>query len=93
MKAMEITPTSKKELKDAVTTPLRGTNEVIYNWFEGKIHKGDRYAKVSYRYRRDKLKIEITYWQDGRNCAIETSSMCSSYKGLVNKVANFLNLK
>lgn len=93
MKAMAITPTSKKELKDAVTSTLTSTGEVFYNWFQGEIRKGDRYAKVSYWYQRDKIRIQVTYWQDGKSCAIETASMCSSYKGLVSKVANFLSLK
>ena len=93
MKATAITPKSKKEIKDAVTSIRTSTGEVFYNWFEGEIRNGDRYAKVSYWYQRNKIKIQITYWQDGKSCAIETASMCSSYRVLVSKVANFLNLK
>lgn len=93
MKAMTITPTSKSEIMNAVSSILQSTGETYYNWFVGDIRKGDKYARVTYWYQRDKIKIQVTYWQDGKSCAIETASCCSSYKGLVSKVAKFLNLK
>lgn len=93
MKAMVITPTSKKELNDAVSQTTQVTGETFYNLFEGEIRNGDRYAKVSYWYERNKYVIQVTYWQDGKDCAVETASRCSSYRGLVSKVSKFLNLK
>lgn len=93
MEAMTITPTSKKELKEAVSSTIQVTGETFYNWFEGKIRKGDKYAKVSYWYERNRCIIQVTYWQDGKDCAVETASRCSSYRGLVSKVAKFLCMK
>lgn len=93
MKATTITPTSKKELTVAVTGTLASNGETYYNWFNGDIRKGDRYARVHYWYERNKCVIQVTYWQDGKDCAVETASRCSSYRGLVSKVSKFLNLK
>lgn len=93
MKAMTITPTSKKEIIEAVSTTEQITGQTFYNWFEGEIRNGNRYAKVSYWYDRNKCIIQVTYWQDGKDSAIETASRCSSYRGLVSKVSKFLNLK
>ena len=93
MKATTITPTSKKELNDAVSYTKPATGETYYNWFDGYIRKGDRYARVSYWYQRNRCIIQVTYWQDGKGCAVETESRCSTYRGLVSKVAKFLNLK
>lgn len=93
METKTITPTSKKELKDAVTCILASSGETFYNWFKGDIRKGDRYARVTYWYEGHNLKILITYWRDGFECAVEYASTCTSHRSLVSKVAKFLNLK
>ena len=37
METKTITPTSKKELKDAVTCILASSGETFYNWFKGDL--------------------------------------------------------
>ena len=91
MEEKKITLTSKAELINAVSSIY--FDERIYNRFYGEIRKGERYVKVDYLNMRDKVRIEVTYWRDGTSHGIQTASHCSSYKGLVSKVANFLNLK
>ena len=89
MKANIITPTTKAELKAAITSRLDGYS---YNHFTGDIRKGDKYANVRYYYTGHKITIEITYWQDGIYYAIENASNCSTPTGVANKVAKFLGL-
>lgn len=85
-----LTPTSKKEIKDAITSRLDGYS---YNYFNGDIRKGDKYASLHYYFIGNKITIQITYWQDGIDHAIETASNCSTPTGVANKVAKFLDLK
>ena len=85
-----ITPTSKKELKAALTSELNGRS---YNYFKGEIRKEDKYVKIHYYFVRNKITIQILYWQDGIDHAIEAASNCSTLTGVVNKVAKFLDLK
>lgn len=85
-----ITPTSKKELKAALTSKLDGYS---YNYFKGDIRKGDRYARVHYYFTGYKITIQITYWQDGIDKAVDYASNCSTPTGVANKVAKFLNIK
>lgn len=81
---------SKKEIANAVTDSLfKGE----FNYFEGDIRNGNRYARVSYCHlNNNKLYIQVTYWEDGKDIAVEYASHCSSARGLTNKVAKFLNL-
>jgi type IV secretory pathway ATPase VirB11/archaellum biosynthesis ATPase len=85
-----LTPTSKKEIKDALTSKLDGRS---YNYFQGEIRKGNKYVNVHYYFTGNKVTIQITYWQDGIDYAIETASNCSTPTGVANKVAKFLDLK
>ena len=82
---------SKREIKEAVTSSLvKGR----FNYFEGDIRKDNRYARVSYWHSgNNKLHIQITYWEDGKDTAVEFASNCSTASGLTNKVAKFLNVK
>ena len=41
----------------------------------------------------NRIQIQITYWQDGKERAVEPASYCSTPAGVTNKVAKFLNLK
>jgi hypothetical protein len=85
-----LTPTSKKEIKDALTSKFDGRS---YNYFQGEIRKGNKYARLYYYFTGNKITIQITYWQDGIDYAIETASNCSTPTGVANKVAKFLDLK
>lgn len=85
-----LTPTSKKEIKDALTSKFDGRS---YNYFQCEIRKGNKYARLYYYFTGNKITIQITYWQDGIDHAIETASNCSTPTGVANKVAKFLDLK
>lgn len=85
-----LTPTSKKEIKDALTSKLNGRS---YNYFNGDVRKGNKYARLYFYFTGNKITIQITYWQDGIDHAIETASNCSTPTGVANKVAKFLDLK
>ena len=85
-----LTPTSKKEIKDALTSKLDGRS---YNYFQGEIRKGNKCARLHFYFIGNKVMIQITYWQDGIDYAIETASNCSTPTGAANKVAKFLDLK
>lgn len=50
-------------------------------------------ALLHYYFTGNKITIQITYWQDGIDHAIETASNCSTPTGVANKVAKFLDLK
>lgn len=89
MKTSVITPSSKSELKAALTSNFNGG----YNYFEGYIRKGNKYARVNYYCTGDKLNIHITYWQDGLANAVDYASTCGTVKGVVSKVAKFLSIK
>lgn len=85
-----INVSSKAEIKAAVTSQFcKG----CYNYFEGDIRNGNRYARVSYYHTNNKLQIQVTYWEDGKDIAVEFASRCSSPSGLTNKVSKFLNVK
>lgn len=81
---------SKNEIKAAVTNQLC---DGCFNYFNGDIRNGNRYARVSYYHNKNKLKIKVTYWKDGNDIAVDFASLCSTASGLVNKVAKFLNVK
>lgn len=81
---------SRNEIKAAVTIQLC---DGCFNYFKGDIRNGNRYARVSYYYNKNKLKIKVTYWEDGNDIAVDFASFCSTATGLVNKVAKFLNVK
>lgn len=83
-----ITPTSKSELKTAITSSIGG-----YNYFKGDIRVGNRYARLNYYFIGNKITIQVTYWEDGKDCAVECASNCTTPAGIVNKVSKFLNLK
>ena len=85
-----INVSSKAEIKAAVTSQFcKG----CYNYFEGDIRNGNRYARVSYYHTNNKLHIQVTYWEDGKDKAVEFASHCSSPSGLTQKVSKFLNVK
>lgn len=85
-----INVSSKAEIKAAVTSQFcKG----CFNYFVGDIRNGNRYAKVSYYHTNNKLQIQVTYWEDGKDKAVEFASRCSSPSGLTNKVSKFLNVK
>lgn len=83
-----LTPANKEELKQGLTSKLGG-----YNFFRGEIRKGKYFVRVGYYYEGSNLKIQLTYWEDGRDCAIEYASVCLTVTGVVRKVSKFLNLK
>lgn len=89
MTTIILTPTSKKELKAAITNKLNGYS---YNYFRGEVRRGDKYVRLNY-FIRSKITIRITYYQDGIDHAIEKASNCSTPTGVANKVAKFLDLK
>ena len=81
---------TKLEIREAVTSTLfKGE----YNYFNGDIRNGNRYARVSYYRLGNKLRIQVTYWEDGISHAIATASSCSTASGLTSKVARFFNFK
>lgn len=85
-----INVSSKAEIKAAVTSQFcKG----CYNYFEGEIRNGNRYARVSYYHTNNKLQIQVTYWEDGKDKALDCASHCSSPSGLTQKVSKFLNVK
>lgn len=88
MTTNNLTPASKAELKSAIT--FDGHR---YNYFEGDIRNGSRYARIYYIFTPNRIQIQVTYWQDGKERAVEPASYCSTPAGVTNKVAKFLNLK
>ena len=81
---------SRNEIKAAVTSQLC---DGCFNYFQGIIRNGNRYARVSYYHNKNKFRIKVTYWEDGNDIAVDSASLCSTASGLVNKVAKFLNVK
>lgn len=85
-----LTPASRLELKETLTSKTDGYS---YNYFEGCIRRGDRYARLHYYFTGNKITINITYWQDGKDVAVARASNCSTPTGVANKIAMFLGLK
>lgn len=85
-----ITPKSKSEIKAALTSKL---DKYSYNYFDGDIRRGSFYARINHYCMGNKIKIHITYWQDGINHAVDYASICSTPTGAANKIAKFLGLK
>lgn len=90
MQTNTLTPATKAELKSSITSKFDGYS---YNYFKGDIRKGNRYARVHYYFTGNKINIQITYWEDGADTAVDFASNCSTPTGVANKVAKFLNLK
>lgn len=80
---------SKAEIKAAVISTQFGG----YNYFEGDIRKNNRYARIIFFHIGKKLNIQITYWEDGKDVAVDFASHCSTGNVVVNKVSKFLNVK
>lgn len=80
---------TKAEIKAAVVSTQFGD----YNYFEGDIRKNDRYARIICFHIGSKLNIQITYWEEGSDVAVDFASHCSTANGIVNKVSKFLNVK
>lgn len=85
-----ITPKSKSEIKAALTSNLDGYS---FNYFNGEIRNGNLYARINHYCIGNKIKIHITYWQDGIDHAVDYASICSTPTGAANKIAKFLGLK
>lgn len=83
-----INVSNKAEVVAAVTSDFDGG----YNYFEGDIRKGNLRAHVVNCFYGNKLRIQITYWEDGKSVAVETASTCSTAKGIVSKVSKFLDM-
>ena len=75
---------SKQEVKEAIST--MGS----YNGFQGEIRYKNRYVMVK-RYPLGKIKMQISYFEDGKEGAVERISNCSSVSGAVSKIAKFLD--
>lgn len=88
MRTEVLNPENKKELKSALTSCFGG-----YNYFKGTIRKENKYVVVNYWFNGNSLVVELTYWEDGKDCAVDYASHCSSVTGVVSKVSKFLNLK
>ena len=84
-----INVSNKAEVKAVVTNALTGN----FNYFQGDIRKGNLRAHVVNCFYGNKLRIQITYWEDGKSVAVETASTCSTAKGIVSKVSKFLDIK
>lgn len=85
-----INVSSKADIKAAVTSQFcKG----CFNYFVGDIRSGNRYARVSYYHTNNKLRIQVTYWEDEIDTVVENASLCLTASGLTNKVAKYLNLK
>lgn len=81
---MERILSSKQEVKEAIST--MGS----YNGFQGEIRYKNRYVMVK-RYPLGKIKMQISYFEDGYDGAVERISNCSSVSGAVSKIARFLD--
>lgn len=81
-------PTSKSELKQALTSKTDGYS---YTYFRGEIRCGERYVKARYYFTGNKITIQIEYWQDGANRSVDYSH-CSTPNAATNKIARYLNL-
>lgn len=75
---------SKQEVKEAIST--MGS----YNGFQGEIRYKNSYVMVK-RYPLGKIKMQISYFEDGKEGAVERISNCSSVSGAVSKIAKFLD--
>jgi len=84
---------SKDEIKKAVTCTSESIGETFYNWFKGEIHCGNRYVEITYYYTNNRLNIVIFYKEIGKEVAVAPASRCSSYSGLIRKIATFLKLE
>lgn len=81
---MERILSSKQEVKEAIS--IMGS----YNGFQGEIRYKNRYVMVK-RYQLGKIKMQISYFEDGKDGAVERISNCSSVSGAVSKIAKFLD--
>lgn len=81
---MERILSSKQEVKEAIS--IMGS----YNGFQGEIRYKNRYVMVK-RYPLGKIKMQISYFEDGKEGAVERISNCSSVSGAVSKIAKFLD--
>lgn len=81
---MERILSSKQEVKEAIS--IMGS----YNGFQGEIRYKNRYVMVK-RYPLGKIKMQISYFEDGKDGAVERISNCSSVSGAVSKIAKFLD--
>ena len=81
---MERILSSKQEVKEAIST--MGS----YNGFQGEIRYKNRYVMVK-RYPLGKIKMQISYFEDGKDGDVERISNCSSVSGAVSKIAKFLD--
>lgn len=61
-----------------------------YNGFQGEIRYKNRYVMVK-RYPLGKIKMQISYFEDGNEGAVERISHCSSVSGAVSKIVKFLD--
>ena len=87
--SMEVNVSTKCEIKAVMSSPFGG-----YNYFEGNVRNGNRYARVSYSFTgNNKLDILVTYWEDGKSVAVDFASHCSTVNGIANKVSKFLNVR
>lgn len=55
--------------------------------------KNDLYADVWLDWNHNKPEYTITYWQKGKKQAVEFMSHCKTERGVISKVAKFLNVK
>lgn len=82
-----ITPANKKEFYEAITFDNCGKR--LYNQFTGEVRNGSYYVIIT-RWHDD--RILVTYHNEKVNYAIN-SSLFSSPRGIVSKVARYLGVK
>lgn len=58
-----------------------------------RFEKEDLYACVSLSWNYNKPVYTITYWQKGKIQTVAFISLCKTGRGVISKVAKFLNVK
>ena len=75
-----------------VTIEVKTREDIKFNiQSEVKFTKDDKYVEI-YSCGGDKKYYLVTYWVIGKEGAVQLASNCSSERGVISKVAKFLNL-
>lgn len=74
------------------TIEVKTREDIKLNVRPIKFVKGDYYAMVDSYYRGNKRYHLVSYWTIAKENAIQLASNCSSERGVISKIAKFLNL-
>lgn len=84
---------TKKEVENAISYISCISGKRVFSDFKGMITNGDKGVYVSYLRFGGKLSITLDYFENGEESLNYYQSQCSTYRGALIKIANYLNLK